>query len=57
MGWNGTSTIWVCPDIPVGGIVKIENQYQSQDTAGSKPQKISETWMLADFGFKDWKEE
>ncbi len=57
MGWNGTSTIWVCPDIPVGGIVKIENQYQSQDTAGSKPQKINDTWMLADFGFKDWKEE
>jgi len=57
MGWNGTSTIWVCPDIPVGGIIKIENQYQSQLTGDSAPNKISETWMLADFGFKDWKEE
>lgn len=57
MGWNGTSTIWVCPDIPVGGVVKIENQYESQDTAGSKPNKISETWMLTDFGLKNWKEE
>jgi hypothetical protein len=56
-GWNGTSTIWVCPDIPVGGVVKIENQYESQLTADSKPNKINETWVLADFGLKNWVEE
>jgi hypothetical protein len=56
-GWNGTSTIWICPDIPVGGIVKIENKYESQLTADSTPQKINETWVLADFGLKNWKEE
>lgn len=55
-GWNGTSTVWVCPDIPVGGVVKIENQFESQLTADSKPEKIKETWMLTDFGFKNWKE-
>jgi hypothetical protein len=56
-GWNGTSTIWVCPEIPVGGIVKIENQYESQLTAGAKPEKINESWVLVDFGFKNWTEE
>lgn len=56
-GWNGTSTIWVCPDIPVGGVVKIENQYESQITADSKLQKINEIWVLADFGLKSWKED
>jgi len=55
-GWNGTSTIWLCPDIPVGGLVKVENRYQSQLTADSKPNKIVETWLLTDFGFKNWKE-
>jgi hypothetical protein len=55
-GWNGTSTIWICPDIPVGGVVKIENEFESQLTADSKPEKIKETWMLTDFGFKNWKE-
>jgi hypothetical protein len=55
-GWNGMSTIWLCPDIPVGGLVKVENDYQSQLTADSKPNKIAETWLLSDFGFKNWKE-
>jgi uncharacterized protein (UPF0333 family) len=55
-GWNGTSTIWLCPQIPVGGVVKIENQYESQLTGEAKPEKIKETWVLVDFGFKDWKE-
>jgi hypothetical protein len=55
-GWNGTSTIWLCPEIPVGGVVKIENRYESQLTGEAKPEKIKETWMLVDFGFKDWKE-
>ncbi len=54
-GWNGTSTIWVCPDIPVGGIVRIENLYESRMTPDVDPQKISETWVLTDFGFKNWK--
>jgi hypothetical protein len=55
-GWNGTSTIWLCPEIPVGGVVKIENQYESQLTGEAKPEKIKETWVLVDFGFKNWKE-
>jgi hypothetical protein len=55
-GWNGMSTIWLCPDIPVGGLVKVENRYQSQLTADSAPNKIVETWFLTDFGFKNWKE-
>jgi hypothetical protein len=56
VGWNGTSAIWLCPDIPVGGLVKIENHYQSQLTPDSKPNQIVETWLLTDFGFKNWKE-
>jgi hypothetical protein len=55
-GWNGTSTVWLCPDFPVGGVVKIENLYEARRTADSKPEKIKETWVLTDFGFKNWKE-
>jgi hypothetical protein len=55
-GWNGASTIWICPDIPVGGVVKIENRYELQITEDSKPDKIVETWLLADFGLKNWKD-
>lgn len=55
-GWNGTSTVWLCPDVPVGGVVKIENQYEGQLTSDSKPDKIKETWTLAEFGLKNWKE-
>jgi hypothetical protein len=55
--WNGTSTIWSCPDVPVGGIVKIENQYEWQMTPDSNMDKVKETWILADFGLKSWKED
>jgi len=55
-GWNGISTIWTCPDVPLGGIVKIENQCESQLTPDSKPDRIKETWTLADFGLKSWRE-
>jgi hypothetical protein len=54
-GWNGSSTIWLSPDIPVGGLVKIENRYTTQLTPDSKPNSITETWLLSDFGFKNWK--
>jgi len=54
--WNGTSTVWTCPDVPLGGIVKIENQYESQLTPDSNLDKIKEIWTLADFGLKSWKE-
>ena len=36
-GWSGTSSIWLSPDAPVGGLVKIENRYSSQLTPDSKP--------------------
>jgi len=55
-GWNGTSTIWVSPDIPVGGVVKIENRYELQLAEDAKPDKVVETWLLTDFGFKSWKD-
>lgn len=54
-GWNGTSTIWLSPDVPAGWVVKIENRYASQLTPVSKPTMITETWLLTDFGFKNWK--
>jgi hypothetical protein len=54
-GWNGTSIIWLSADVPVGGLVKIENRYSAQLTPDSKPNTITETWLLTDFGFKNWK--
>ena len=55
-GWNGTSTIWISPDIPVGGVVKVENRYELQLTEDSKADRIVETWLLTDFGLKNWKD-
>ena len=54
--WVGTSTIWICPDIPLGGLVKMENSYEEQLNSSAEVNKIVETWMLTGFGFKNWKE-
>jgi hypothetical protein len=40
--WNGTSTIWTSPDVPLG-IVKIENQCETELMPGSPPDKVKET--------------
>jgi hypothetical protein len=54
--WAGTSTIWICPDVPLGGLVKMENSYEEQLNTSAEANKIVETWVLTDFGFKNWKE-
>jgi hypothetical protein len=54
MGWAGTSTIWICSDIPLG-LAKVENRYLSTMSKSDKAQKIVETWVVDDFGFKNWK--
>jgi len=54
--WAGTSTIWICPDVPLGGLVKMENSYEDQLNSSSEVNKIVETWVLTNFGFKNWKE-
>ncbi len=52
--WKGTSTIWVSNDLPLA-LAKMENAYETKLDKSDKGQKIVETWMLADFGFKNWK--
>ncbi len=52
--WIGTSTIWVCGDLPLG-LAKMENAYEMQYGKKDKPMKMVETWVLADSGFKNWK--
>ena len=54
--WVGTSMIWICPDVPLGGLVKMENNYEDQLNSSAEVNKIVETWVLTDFGFKNWKE-
>ncbi len=54
--WVGTSTIWISPDVPLGGLVKMENTYEEQLNSSIEANKIVETWVLTDFGFKNWKE-
>lgn len=54
--WEGTSTIWICPDVPVGGLVKMENRYVEQLAASAEANRIVETWVLTGFGYKNWKE-
>jgi hypothetical protein len=54
MGWLGTSTLWICNDVPLG-LAKMENSFQQTLSKSDKPQKIVETWVVDDFGFKNWK--
>ena len=54
--WNGTSTIWYCPQVPLG-LAKMENTYHSRLTKDDEGMKITETWVLVESGFKDWKDE
>jgi hypothetical protein len=52
--WNGTSTLWICNELPLG-LAKMENAYETRLSKSDKGQKISETWTLVDFGFKNFK--
>ena len=52
--WIGTSTIWVCTDLPLR-LARMENVYETRLSKSDKGQKIGETWVLDDFGFKNWK--
>jgi len=54
--WIGTSTLWLCDKLPLG-LAKMENTYQIQLMKGDEAQKITETWVLAESGFKNWKED
>lgn len=52
--WSGTSTLWICNELPLG-LAKMENAYQIRMSKSDKGQKINETWVIAEFGFKNWK--
>lgn len=52
--WNGTSTIWLCQQLPLG-LAKMENAYEMRMSKSDKGQKIVETWVAAEFGFKNFK--
>ena len=54
--WEGTSTIWICADVPAGGLAKMENSYTEQLNSSTDANTIVETWVLTNFGFKNWKE-
>jgi hypothetical protein len=54
--WIGTSTLWICDDRPLG-LAKMENVYQTKLSKSDKGQKLTETWVVAEFGFKNWKED
>jgi hypothetical protein len=54
--WVGTSTLWICDAIPLG-LVKMENAYHSKLTKDDEGMRIKETWVVADFGFKNWEGE
>ena len=55
-GWIGTSTLWMSDAVPLG-LVKMENAYHARLTADDEGMKISETWVLAESGYKNWKGE
>jgi len=52
--WVGTSTIWVCNDLPLG-LAKMENAYETKLSKSDKGTKLVETWVIDEFGFKNWK--
>ncbi len=51
--WSGTSTLWICDKFPLG-LAKMENAYQIKMSKSDNSQKIIETWVIAEFGFKNW---
>jgi hypothetical protein len=53
-GWVGTSTLWLSDSVPIG-LVRMENEYDSQISPGGKPSRNHEIWTLAEAG-ADWKE-
>jgi hypothetical protein len=54
--WIGTSTLWLCDQLPLG-LARMENVYQTQLVKDSDVNKISETWIVTEFGFKNFSEE
>ncbi len=40
--------------MPVGWLIKMQNQLIEQMIAGAEPNKIVEAWILTDFGFENW---
>jgi hypothetical protein len=54
--WIGTSSLWICDGIPIG-LAKMENAYFLKMMKSDDGQKIVETWIVAEFGFKNWKED
>jgi hypothetical protein len=52
--WKGTSTLWICDKLPLG-LAKMENVCETRSSKSDKGQKITETWVIAEFGFKNWK--
>ena len=52
--WSGTSTLWICDQLPLG-LAKMENAYQIKRSKSDNGEKITETWVIAEFGFKNWK--
>jgi len=54
--WIGASTLWICTDLPLG-LAKMENVYQTKLAKDDDGQKIVETWIVVESGFKNWKEE
>jgi hypothetical protein len=54
VSWNGTSTLWLCSDVPLG-LARMDNAYESRMSKSDKGQKVTETWVVAEYGFKNWK--
>ena len=52
--WKGTSTLWICDKLPLG-LAKMENVCETRPSKSDKGEKITETWIIAEFGFKNWK--
>ncbi len=51
--WIGTSTIWVCSEVPLG-LARMENAYEMQLGKSDKPSRMIDTWVIAESGFKNW---
>jgi len=52
--WKGTSTLWLCDKLPLG-LARMENACETRMSKSDKGQKITETWVITEFGFKNWK--
>ncbi len=49
--YKGKSKVWFCADVPLGGMVKMENDISQRYSASDEFMKVYEIWEIKAFGY------